>query len=142
MKKFLMTVVSFFYVISGYCQSKSLYLKSKDNLSFQTWDTIYAVKQKGGSIILRDKTGKEYKCTLDKHGSEFGSQIEIFQYRKSYPWYYRSEVGGHGGLIIMDNPMKLFFEKKSKPRSKSLDHSSHYSHNSHNSHISHYSSSF
>lgn len=127
MKKGLITVVSLFYAISGFCQAKALYLRSKETVKFQTWDTIYAIKAIGNSVILKDRSGKEYICELDKKGREFDSPIEI--YNGSYHIHGNPGVGAcHHGILMMDNSMKLFFKDNAKLRSNHFDHGSHYSH--------------
>ncbi|MBR2205630.1 MAG: hypothetical protein IJ898_04625 [Prevotella sp.] len=135
MKKIIITIVSAFYMLSGYCQSKALYLKSKELIKFQTWDTIYAIKSKGNRVILRDKKGKKYNCELDTQGSEFVSPIEISEHgRYHIHGNHKQGVGCHSGIIVMGNNMKLFFKDNCKVRSN------HYDHGSHMSHASHYSS--
>ena len=136
MKKVLITIVSLFYAISGYCQAKALYLKSKETIKFQTWDTILAIKSKGTVVILKDKEGKEYKCELDTNGSEFNSSIEITGSSYHTHGDYKVGVPCHQGIIIMDDKMKLFFKDKAKTRSNHFDHGSHMSHVSHASHYS------
>ena len=63
MKKIIITVVSFLYAISGFCQSKVLYLKSKETLNFQAWDTIYASVRKD-CVILKDSNAHSYAYFL------------------------------------------------------------------------------
>ena len=130
MKKIIITVVSLLYVISGFCQNKVLYLKSKETLSFQTWDTIYA------SVILKDSKGKSYKLKLgtDKNGSDANILLSENRYHvhgsyKTYPCC--------DGIVLMDEKMKLFFDEKSMPFTYT---SSFADHGSHRSHMSHYSS--
>jgi len=127
MKKVLITIVSLFYAISGYCQAKALYLKSKETIKFQTWDTIYAAKSKGNVVKLKDKEGKEYRCELDADGSESNSTIEI----DGDYYHIHIHKGGvpcHHGIILMDEKMKLFFKDNAKSRSNHFDHFSHMSH--------------
>ena len=134
MKKVFITIVSLFYAISGYCQSKALYLKNnKETIKFETWDTIYAVKSEGKVVILKDKKGKEFRCELDANGSEYNSSIEIYSGRYHIHGDYKIGVPCHSGIIIMDDKMKLFFKDNAKPCSN---------HSDHGSHMSHYSSKF
>ena len=135
MKKIIITVVSFLYAISGFCQSKVLYLKSKETLNFQAWDTIYASVRKD-CVILKDSKGKSYNLKLgsDKNGGDADVMLSKKHYHvhgsyKTYPC--------RDGYILMDEKMKLFFDEKSMPFTYI---SSFADHGSHRSHISHYSS--
>lgn len=131
MKKILITIISFLYVISSYCQSKALYLKSKEQIRFQTWDTIYAIKSYGDLVILKDKHGKKYECNLDVDGNESNNSIEISSGNYHIHGDHRNSSQCHSGIIIMDSMMKLFFNDNSKSRSNHFDHGSHMSHYSH-----------
>lgn len=137
MKKIAITIVSFFYCLSGFCQSKVLYLKSQDNIKFQTWDTIYASVRKD-SVILSDSKGKSYrfKLVVDKDGR--GANIMLSE--KHYHIHGTSQTYScRNGSVLMDDKMKLFFDEKSMPFTY---FSSFADHGSHRSHISHYSSRF
>lgn len=123
MKRILIAFFSFFYTISGYCQSKALYLKSEKHIHFQTWDTIYAIKSYGDTVILKDGQGNKYECKLDVNGNEFEYSIEIHG-----KWYHIHGAPCHKGTIIMDNMTKLFFKDNAKSHSNHFDHGSHYSH--------------
>lgn len=132
MKKIIIAIVSFFYCLSGLCQSKVLYLRSKDNIKFQTWDTIYASVNKD-IIVLTDSKGNSYRLKLgvDKNGSDAIIMLSERRYHihgtsQTYPC--------RSGSVLMDNKMKLFFDEKSMPLtyfSSFADHGSHMSHRSH-----------
>lgn len=135
MKKFLITLVSFFYVVSGFCQTKVLYLKTKETLKFQTWDTLYASVGKD-FIILKDSKGNSYRMKPDTDIN--GSDADIMISEKRYHIH-----GGsityicRNGNVLMDKNMKLFFDENSLPLTNL---SSFVNHGSHMSHRSHYSS--
>lgn len=135
MKKIVIAIVSFFYCLFGFCQSKVLYLKSKDIIRFQTWDTIYA-SVKDNNIILTDSKGKSYRLELgvDKNGCDAVIMLSENHYHihgtsQTYPC--------RNGSVLMDKKMKLFFDEKSMPFTY---FSSFADHGSHRSHYSHYSS--
>ena len=145
MKKIIITLVSFIYVISGFCQTKVLYLKSKESVRFQTWDTLYASVRKN-IVVLTDSKGNSHKLKLGKEKN--GSDASIMLLDKEYHFREKPDTS-RSGCVIMDNKMKLFFENKSvylTTTSSFVHHYSHYSylgnsgHHSHSSHISHYSS--
>ena len=135
MKKIIITAVSLLYVISGFCQNKVLYLKSKETLNFQTWDTIYASVRKK-RVVLKDSKGNSYnlKIVTDKNGSDANIMLSEKRYHvhgsyKTYPC--------RDGIVLMDEKMKLYFDEKSMPFTYI---SSFADHGSHRSHMSHYSS--
>ncbi len=139
MKKIVLTIVSIFYFMSSFCQSKVLYFKSDKVVKFQTWDTLYASVGKD-IVTLSDSKGNRYKLKLgtDKDGSD--AKIMITGSR-----YHIHGNPCQNGCVLMDEKMKLYFDEKAMPftyYSSFVDHSSHMSHRSHNSHASHYSSSF
>ena len=115
-----------------YCQDKVLYLKNKEVIKFQTWDTLYASVRKN-NVIITDSKGNRYtlKLSNDKDGNEANIMLTETHYHihgswKTYPC--------HEGSIIMDDKMKLYFEEKSVAFSwfsSFADHGSHYSHKSH-----------
>lgn len=132
MKKIVITIVTFFYCLSGFCQA--IYLKSKDVISFQIWDTIYA-SVRNDSIILTDKKGKNYKLTLGVGKNGWDAVIKLFEDKYHYHGISQN-ARCRNGSVLMDENMKLFLYKESWHFSSDFsspftNHGSHYSHRSH-----------
>ena len=133
MKRILIGMLSFMYILSGYCQSKVLFLKSKDVIKFQTWDTIYATVR-NNRVVLSDTKGNRYKLKLTVDELNNTPTIMVSGNR-----YHLHGKPCQNGVILMDERMTLFFEEKSTPLSyfsSFVDHGSHHSHVSHRSHYS------
>ena len=127
MKKIVLTIVSIFFFMSSFCQSKVLYLKSNKVVKFQTWDTLYASVGKN-IVTLSDSKGNRYKLKLGTDKDGYDAKIMITDSR--YHIHGDIAVPCQDGCVMMDEKMKLYFDEKAMPftnYSTFTNHGSHYS---------------